>query len=284
MNSYKISFEQIRQDQELSDMLVALERGLKKFNIDYYLVGAVSRDVWMSGINKIAPRRTTGDIDFAIFINDKGIYEELKEYLVTNEGFNPYRENGFVLIHNNGKEVDLLPFGAIEDENRKVTIQGTGYTSIHVDGFREVYEGLLPEVEMEGHIFKFCTLSGIVLLKLIAWDDRPEVRRDDIKDISDILHHFPSMYQEVIWENHNDLYLDENNTPEFIAARVMGREIVQITNRNEVLRKRIAHILETNTKTPGASSMAIIMREYFDNTVEECFNLILEIKKGLEGL
>jgi predicted nucleotidyltransferase len=55
--------------------------------------------------------------------------------------------------------VDLLPFGAIEDENRKVTIQGTGYTSVHVDGFNEVYEEGLPEVELAGrHHFKFCTL------------------------------------------------------------------------------------------------------------------------------
>ena len=28
--------------------------------------------------------------------------------------------------------------------------------------------------------FKFYTLPGIVILKLLAWDDRPEKRRDDI--------------------------------------------------------------------------------------------------------
>jgi predicted nucleotidyltransferase len=67
MSFYKISFDQIRQHAGLSDMLQALERGLQQFNIDYYLVGAVSRDVWMSGINSIPPKRTTGDIDFAVF-------------------------------------------------------------------------------------------------------------------------------------------------------------------------------------------------------------------------
>ena len=119
MSSYKISFDQIRQDHALSDMLKALERGLEKFNIDYYLVGAVSRDVWMSGINSIPPKRTTGDIDFAVFINDKGIYEQLKEYLIKNENFSPFKENAFVLIWKDGTEVDLLPFGAVEDEDRK---------------------------------------------------------------------------------------------------------------------------------------------------------------------
>ena len=51
---------------------------------NFYLVGAVARDVWMSGIHKIAPRRTTTDIDFAVLINDKGTYEALKEYLIIN--------------------------------------------------------------------------------------------------------------------------------------------------------------------------------------------------------
>lgn len=68
MSSYKTSFEKLRLEPELADMLQALERGFKKFNIDYYLVGAVSRNVWMSGINNISPRRTTRDVDFAVFI------------------------------------------------------------------------------------------------------------------------------------------------------------------------------------------------------------------------
>jgi predicted nucleotidyltransferase len=280
MTYYKTSFEQIRQNPALSIMLQALERGLKKFNIDYYLIGAVSRDVWMSGLNNIHARRTTGDIDFAVFINDKGIYEKLKEYLTTVEGFNPYRENSFVLIYKDGTEVDLLPFGAIEDENRKATIEGTGLTSIHVDGIKEVFESLLPEIDLEGHIFKFCTLPGIVLLKLIAWSDRPEVRRDDIKDISDILNHFFSIYQDIIWEEHSDLFNNESDLIG-IAAHVMGREIAKILKQSEKLRLRVLGILEENTITSESSTMAIIMREYFETTVEDSFKLIQEIKQGI---
>src|SRR5258708_24814424 len=180
----------------------------------------------MSGIDKLKTRRTTDDIDFAVFINDKGVYEDLKSYLIKEEGFNPYSGNAFVLLWKDGYQVDLLPFGAIEDENRKVTIQGTGYTSVHVDGFKEVYEEGLPEVDFGGRLhFKFCTLPGIVLLKLIAWDDRPEARRDDILDISELLSHFFDMYQEKIWDEHNDLFKDEAVVLIQIAAVVLGWEI-----------------------------------------------------------
>lgn len=284
MPYYKISFEQIRQDPGLAALLQALERGLNTFHIDYYLVGAVSRDVWMSGVNRITPKRTTGDIDFAVFINDKGVYEELKEYLIEKEGFRPYSGNAFVLIWKDGTEVDLLPFGAIEDEQRKVTVQGTGYTSVHVDGFREVYEQGLPEVELTGaNPFKFCTVPGIVLLKLIAWNDRPEARRDDIKDISDILNHFFDMYKDTIWEDHSDLFENEESDLPDIAARVMGREIRRIAQRNQSLYQRIGNILKENTTDAETSKMAVIMIEYFDNTLADNWRLLMEVRKGFEG-
>jgi predicted nucleotidyltransferase len=281
MATYKISFEQIRQQPGLDEMLQALERGLEKFQIDYYLVGAVSRDVWMSGIHKLKPRRTTGDIDFAIFINDKGAYEKLKDYLVKEEGFNSYHENAFVLIWKDGFQVDLLPFGAIEDENRKVTVLGTGYTSVHVDGFKEVYEEGLPEVNLAGkHQFKFCTLPGIVLLKLIAWDDRPEARRDDILDISELLDNFFDMYQDKIWEEHNDLFKDEDGELIHVAAVVIGREIRKIALRNDKLFQRIANLLKRNSGNPESSPMGVIMSKYFDNTIEESVQLIRKMESG----
>jgi predicted nucleotidyltransferase len=281
MNTYKINYEQLRQQPEISEMLSALQRGLEKFGIDFYLVGAVARDVWMSGIHKIAPRRTTSDIDFAVLINDKGTYEELKEYLINIEGFNTYKGNVFVLIWKDKAEVDLLPFGAIEDKDGKVIITGLGLTNISLVGFTEVYEEGLPELDLEGkHQFKFCTLPGIVLLKMIAWDDRPEERRDDIKDISDILHHFFDMNDEEIWNNHNDLFEDETADLIHIAAKVMGREMRKIASRNKKLFSRIEGILNSNTNDIRNSKMAAIMIEYFDNTVEENVQLLEQLKQG----
>lgn len=281
MSYYKINYKQLRQEPDISEMLSALERGFEKFGIDFYLVGAVARDVWMSGINKIAPRRTTGDIDFAVLINDKGIYETLIKHLIDIEGFTPFKGNAFVLIWKGKTEVDLLPFGAIEDEDGRVTTNGLGLTNINLQGFTEVYEEGLPQLDLEGkHQFKFCTLPGIVVLKLIAWDDRPEVRRDDIKDISDILNHFFNMYDNEIYENHNDLFGDESADLKHIAARVMGREMNKIAKRNEKVFSRIKGILDANTDDMPNSKMGAIMIEYFDNTVEDNVLLLQQLKQG----
>jgi predicted nucleotidyltransferase len=285
MPIYKINFEQIRQDTRMDDLLQALERGFQKFGIDFYLVGAVSRDMWMAGVHGIRPRRTTGDVDFAVCIQDKGVYEALKDYLITQEGFSPNKENAFVLIDKAGMEVDLLPFGAIEEEDRRVIVQGTGYTSIHVDGFKEVYDNSLPEVEMGGHTFKFCSLPGIVLLKLIAWEDRPEARVDDITDISDLLNHYFDMHADTIYEEHADIFTDDNaaeaTLPE-LAARVMGREIRAIAQRDEKLLARITNLLRTQSADAATSRMAPIMVGYFNNTVEDNLRLLQHLKKGFD--
>lgn len=280
MSTYKINFKQLRQQPQLSEMLSALERGLNKFDIDFYLVGAVARDLWMSAINDIPPSRITGDIDFAVFIDDKGTYDNLKKYLIEVEGFSPYKGNAFVLVWKGFIQVDLLPFGEIEDKNAGVTIEGSGLTSLNMPGFKEIYDEGLPVVELEEiHKFKFCTLPGIVILKLVAWQDRPEIRRDDIKDVSNILKHFFDMYAEEIFENHNDLFGSEEAELNLIAARVMGREMSKIAKRNESLFNRLQKLLEVNSNN-NDSEMAKIMLEFFANTIKDNIKVIQQIKEG----
>jgi len=281
MPTYKINYDQLSQQPGITEMLYALQRGLEKFRIDFYLVGAVARNVWMTGINNIAPRRTTGDIDFAVLINDNGVYEALKTYLIITEGFQPYKGNEYVLIWKENLEVDLLPFGAIDDGDTKFTSNGLGLTSISLQGFTEIYNDGLPTLDLEGkHQFKFCTLPGIVLLKLIAWDDRPESRRDDIKDISDILNHFFDMNDNEIFENHHDLFEKEEASLKHIAARVMGREMSKIAKKNELLFSRIVGILDSNTLVSQNSEMAKIMVEYYDNTIDDNVQLLKHLRQG----
>ena len=57
-----------------------------------------------------------------------------------------------------------------------------------VNGFNEVYLAGTKTVELStGHTFKVATLSAIVPLKFIAYDDRPEVRAKDARDIINII-------------------------------------------------------------------------------------------------
>jgi len=281
MSTYRLSYDQLRQSPAIGDMLSALERGFNKFSVDFYLVGALARDVWM-GIHNMAARRSTSDIDFAVLIPNSAVFNELKDYLTLQEGFNTYSGNLFVFIWEDGMQVDLIPFGDIEN-NGTVKVAGTGFTTLTVDGFAEIHKQNLPEIELDsGNKFKVCTLPGIILLKLIAWDDRPEMRRSDILDISDILNHYFDLQGEEIYDRYSTLFDDETKKLIDISAIVLGREIGAIIKEDKSLAERIINIIEANSTTLSASKIGIIMTDYFDNTVEENVTLLKHILAGIQ--
>jgi len=283
MSVLKTSFEKIQQDPAMAEVIESLERGFMKYNIDFYLVGALARDVWLKGVHDLDVELTTRDIDFGIMVKDVTTFEQLKEYLINEEGFVSIKTNAFVIIAPNGMEIDLLPFGEIEKKG-KVTVKGSGLTTISLDGFEEVYDTNLPEIQLgDDTKFKVCTLPGIVLLKLIAYDDRPEMRMDDIRDIAVIVKHFFYVYDEIIWEKHNDLF-EEGRELDEIAARVLGREMGKIAVRNDKLKERILRILDQNTHDKNNSPIGEILASYYNRPVKETMDLLTEIKTGISEI
>ena len=274
----KIPFNKIRDEVSHIEIFQALERGFIKFRINFYLVGATARDVWMRGVYDLPPKRATGDIDFGIMIKDSFVFDDLKSYLIEEEGFVPSKGNEFVLIWKDKTPVDLIPFGDLEREGI-VTVKGTGFTGMNVVGFREVYEQASEEIITEEQQFKVCTLPGLVILKLIAWDDRPEVRRDDIDDIAEIIKNYFHLNAEVIFEQHSDLFTDEIELAE-IASQFLGREIGKIVSGNPKLVERIKGILENGLNDDN--NLAELFASESDETIEYSKSLISHIKKGIE--
>ncbi len=277
-NILRIPFSRIRDEGQFKEIFLALERGFIKFGIDFYLVGATARDVWMKGVHGLPPKRATSDIDFGIMIKDSFVFDDLKSYLIEEEGFIPSKGNEFVLIWKDKSQVDLIPFGDLESEGI-VTVKGTGFTSMNVEGFKEVYEQASEEIITEDQRFKVCTLPGIVILKLIAWDDRPEVRRDDIDDIAEIIINYFHLNDEVIFEQHSDLFTDDIELAE-IASQFLGREIGKIVSGNPKLVERIKGILENGLN--DENNLAELFASESDETIEYSKSLISYIKKGIE--
>ena len=279
-NISRIPFNKIRDEGQYKDIFLALKRGFNKYEIDFYLVGATARDVWMKGVHDLPPQRATRDIDFAILIRNALVFDELKSYLINIEGFIPYKENQFVLIWKDQTQVDLIPFGDLEEEG-VVTVKGTGFTSMNVEGFREVFEQAAEEIETEYQRFKVCTLSGLVILKLIAWDDIPEVRGEDIDDITEIIKNYFHLRDEEIFSNHSDLFTDDIEIDE-IAAQFLGREIGTIISGNPKLLERIKEILQKGINEKN--NLADLIASESGETIEYSKSLIAHLHFGIEDI
>jgi predicted nucleotidyltransferase len=268
--------------EALKEVFDAVEEALKETGIDYYLIGAQARDHWYSKGGKTA--RITNDVDFAILVGSEKDYQVVRNYLSEYKSFQSTKENSFVMLTPGGTQVDILPFGEFEIDDA-TEIAGLGLTSIKVNGFMEVYQSGTEEIEMgTSHQFKIATLPGIILLKLIAYDDRPEHRAKDAADIADILKHFFELQSDLIYSDHSDLFndsVDETTELAEISALVIGREIKKIIGANEKLLERIKGLLDKYIQQKEKSAFVRTMIQNVDESIEQKIKLLSNIRSAL---
>lgn len=152
---------------------------------------------------EIKPGRGTKDIDFAIMISLIQEYETISEELA-KYGFDNVKDSSCWFYSSDYNIViDLLPFGEIEEE---FTVSfNERYTDLHVLWFSEVLQDF-EKVEIEEKYVQVPPLGGMVILKLIAWSDRPEVRNSDLYDILKIIEDYFYLKFDGIVEHHNDVF------------------------------------------------------------------------------
>ncbi|ALJ04492.1 hypothetical protein APS56_04760 [Pseudalgibacter alginicilyticus] len=250
---------------------------LVKLNIPYYLIGAsaVALELLKGGIK---PSRGTKDIDFAIMISSIQEFEAVVEALL-KYGFNKVEAPWTLYNDRLNIAIDLLPFGEIEE---KFTIQfNERYTDLHVLGFSEVLQES-GTVQIEEKSLKIPSLPGMVVLKLIAWSDRPEDRDNDLYDILRIIEHYFDLNFDEIVEHHNDTFPEEDDLDQFkIAARVLGRKASQFLNISEAINDRILKTINDNVANAKDS---VIAKQWIRNRewdLEYAVQILEEFKLGL---
>lgn len=217
----------------------AVERVFIKFNIDYYLIGAFARDMWLDHLD-LPNRRATLDIDFCIYINDQNQFESLKDYLVSIEGFSkdiePYR-----LYAPNQNIIDLIPFGGIE-KNGIVELGGSNPISLSVFGNTTVLSHA-EVLEVNQIPFKICTLPGLCILKLISGAEKPERFLKDMGDFYYILENYFEIAGETIFDNRHDDLIEADFQPDLAAAKLLGRQLLIILSDSQTLKVTVIRIL-----------------------------------------
>jgi predicted nucleotidyltransferase len=216
--------------EELPALFAALKRVFDAENVSFYLIGARARDVWFLPQKQT---RITFDIDWIVASSEKNVFENIKRRLIAQEGFNS-TQNPFTLLSSKGTTVDLLPF--LETDTQDLA------------GLKEVFQRGTENICFDdSSMYQVATLPAIVLLKLIAWNDRPEHRIKDLSDIAIIFEHYFDLCADDIYDNHNDLF--EQIELDAIAAQVIGRKIKYIIGDSNDLNHQIIDILTTKQAT-----------------------------------
>lgn len=276
-NTYQISLKEI-SPEGLHEMFLALQRGFQVFGIDFFLLGAFARDIWTTHLHKIRVTRITNDVDLAILVSNNTEYDNLISYLVEKEDFSTTK-NKFCIFFKQRIQVDIIPFGEIENtEDYDVWKRLNNFHAISTLGLQEAYQNSLV-IRTESNLeFKATSLEAIVVLKLIAWSDRPEVRVKDAKDLAFILENYFDIQHNIIFDDHFDL-IDDNFDKQICSARVLGRLITPIFAKNEILKTQIIQILTTQTTNKVSNLATVMMKDS-----EEYEKYVQLLKAILEGI
>lgn len=246
--------------------------------IPYYLIGvsAIALELLK---DRVKPSRGTKDIDFAIMISSISEYEELSTSL-RKVGFNKVKAPWTFYSEKFNIALDLLPFGEIEEKDTSHFTERK--SDLHVLGFKEVLEN--PNtVAIEDIIVNIPPLPGMVILKLVAWSDRPEERENDLSDILKIIEHYFDYDFEDIVEFHYDTFSEDKFDKLVIAAEVLGRKAKIYLNKSDVLARRIFGVLEVNLNSEYQSEIARqwALRKGWE--INYSLELLKAFKNGLES-
>jgi predicted nucleotidyltransferase len=249
---------------------------MMKHSVPYYLIGvsAIALELLKKGIK---PSRGTKDIDFAIMISTFVEYENICASLKDKE-FNKVKAPWTFYSDKYNVAIDILPFGEIEEKD---SIKfNERYSDLHILGFKEVLEDT-EQVQIEDTIVNIPPLPGMIILKLVAWSDRPEERDNDLSDILKIIeHYFDHNFDEII-EHHNDTFPEDGFDQLLIAAEVLGRKSKQYLEKSEALAERINKLLEINLNDARKSIIAKEWARIKDWEIEYAFSILKSFQKGL---
>jgi predicted nucleotidyltransferase len=254
-----------------------IDEVMLKLNVPYYLIGAsaVALNLLRDGIK---PSRGTKDIDFAIMISSIEEFESIVDELV-KFGFNKVQAPWTLYHHKFNTVIDLLPFGEIEEKFTENFNQRNTY--LHVVGLAEVLQE--PEtIKIEEKSVQIPSLPGMVILKLIAWSDRPEERGNDLYDILRIIEHYFVLNFDEIVEHHFDTFPDDDKLDQFkIAARVLGRKASKFLNVSKPINDRILKTIKENVVNVEKSAIAKQWIRDKDWNLKYAVEILEELKKGL---
>jgi len=281
MNYREIDINNI-PDPGIRDILVSLDTAFKEFGVELYLIGARARDFWFSA-KDIPYKRFTQDIDFTVLIDNIEKYEKLRDHLHNTGSF--IISNSFpqrVFSSDRKFMIDILPFGKIE-KSYYVIFKDKDKTRISVQGMKEVYEKAVKFRISGGHEIKISSIPGLVILKLLAWNDKPDERQKDLKDIAVIMDNYFGLNDDMIYEKYNELFSRDLEIDE-IAIIALGKEMKEIISNSEKLKNVVIEMLEKQLQLKEKSRMTEIIAMEIDIESEKIIRYLEFILKEIKQI
>jgi predicted nucleotidyltransferase len=182
--------------------------------------------------------RFTADLDVAVAV-------ELPEYadtLLRSAGFRGEPNQPQRWTHENGVQIDILPAGQ--------ALRARGYVEwpnahrMSLEGFDALFSNTLPFVAADLGI-EMATVPLIVLLKMVAWLDRPADRSRDLQDLAFLLADYLDEGNDADFERILDAIQQGHVEHQTAQAFLLGQDVARCQGAADIAR-RFVHSLSTS--------------------------------------
>ena len=266
-------------DQQSIDLFSLVNRITTTLEMPYLVVGATARDIVYHYRLGTPIKRATTDTDFGIQLRSWEEFDSLSSMLVS-EGFKPTKSAHKFLCPNN-TELDIVPFGSIEDTQANIQWPPNGEVEMNVLGFKEALDHAF-QVEIANDPALQIPVSspqGLALLKFVAWGDRDrEMRVRDALDIAYLLDHYEAdnsvverLYEEGVIEQYDyDISL--------ASAHMLGCDSVVIAHN--ATKQRILEIINSNLNSSDENKLVVEMCKHVETDYDKHLNLLQAFSNG----
>lgn len=211
------------------------------------LVGAMARDLLLYYAYKIPVSRATEDIDLGFAVADWKDFDALQAALLVSNHFEAHGRVLHKIYHRDRREVDLIPFGGLEQPGGSIAWPPRGDEVMTVVGYREALASAIDVMLPEGQRVLVVSLTMLAVLKLIAWSDRHTTApRKDAADLLLILKNYlDAGHQQRLYDEAAHL-LDNNNFDyERAGAWLAGQDAATAIQRDSATQTDLHQIIST---------------------------------------
>ncbi|MGO3181269.1 MAG: nucleotidyl transferase AbiEii/AbiGii toxin family protein [Aequorivita sp.] len=279
--SYNISSKKFTHPL-LKPILLELTGYFKEARISFFVIGATARDIIME-LHDAQSGRLTYDLDIAITVNDWEQWLKVEQELLKLENFTKDKDQKQRFIYKCKFQLDIVPFGEIMKKDHKIFWPPNEEMAMSVLGFTAAEEAALPvRIDDETEI-KIATLSGIFILKIIAWKDRHLSNNKDADDIGFILENYLSIHEErAATKYYNEVYEVEAFSIITGGAVLLGKDIQELLeNHSETLASILEILTEEVNKKEESTLINQIIETHKSLSYEEVLQSIQNIVSGL---
>jgi predicted nucleotidyltransferase len=265
--------------QPFEDLFRELIRATSAQDISFFVVGAFARDIIMMA-HGIAIKRATEDVDFGIQVKSWEQFQQLKDSLINTKQFKPDKKQQQRIKYRDLVEVDIVPFGSIEKDGA-ITWPAEETVMITL-GFDEAYKDTILARLAEDIEIRICSLAGLTLMKLIAWNDRRARYRKDAEDLGFIMSTYldAGNRDRILGEEAEQGDLLTADFDYFLAgARLLGRDVARLlTDRSYA---PIMKILDEQTGERNQYPLVEAMLRSFYGEFQKALSMLESLKQGI---